>query len=280
MPERKTLKEFRHELNLSLDRHVVVEGYSDRNFYSAWLDAHDALDGISVQVVGTIEIGNSLLEELNLPDAERSRVIALASVSQEYSRNLLCIADRDTGNDVNRFNYDSLLWTDYPALESYILHPKLFRIAHRMCFQGRLKDSESLLAELSSALFKLWQVRLKNPHLPSPNYKRGVKSGGGLDGFDPFAATTSAGGVDASALNEEPPADARVYAYGHDVAALLFAAYSNKIKNSLKIPSVEVLEKMMCSVVVSSPELATESLFRRLYGWATRDADGASDDRN
>lgn len=270
MIERKTLKEFRHELNLSADRHVIVEGHSDRSFYTAWLDAHDCLDGVSVQAVGSIEVENDLLRELGLPDAERSRVIALAGENEGYHKKLLCIADRDTGVGVNRFQYRTLAWTDYPALESYVMHPKLFRVAHQACLQGRIKGAEALYKELSVALQVLWRVRAERPYLEEPNYKKGVKSGGGLMGFDVYAAIGESSEEGCNDIGETAVEDVRKYAYGHDIASLLFAAYTSEMKNKLNFSSESSLERSLRASVLSMPELANEGLFVRLREWVRK----------
>lgn len=269
MNERKTLAEFRHELNLSLDKHLVVEGYSDSSFYTAWLDAHDSLDGVSVQVVGTIEVKNELVRKLGLPDAERSRVIALSGEVQEFHEKVLCVADRDTGIGVDEFQFKTLAWTDYPAIESYVMHPKLFRIAHRICLQAKIKEATELHEELTSALLKLWRVRVKHPHLEAPNYKKGVKNGAGLGGFDVVAAVGFDDKISGGDMSEESSCDVREISYGHDIAGLLFAAYATQIKTKLQYSGVDSLERSLRASILSTAELASERLFIRLKNWAS-----------
>lgn len=274
MNERKTLREFRHELNLSRDKHLIVEGYTDRNFYTAWLDSQDSLDGISVQVVGAIEVDNGLVSELGLPDAERSRVIALASETQDFREKVLCVADRDTGVGVEEFRYLTLVWTDFPALESYVMHPKLFRIAHRICLQGRIKNASTLHAELSEALLKLWRVRIGHPNLKMPNYKKGLKNGVGLEEFNVFAAVDAEAPVAVDSSKAEDLGDIRRVAYGHDISGLLFAAYAGQIKNTLHLASKEALERSLCAAIVNAPEMAEEHLFVRMRSWASGECSG------
>lgn len=273
MNERKSLKEFRHELNLSQDKHVVVEGHSDRRFYSAWLDAHDFLDGVSVHAVDTLQVEDDLVRELELPGGARGRVIALARETQDRHDRVLCVADRDTGHDVDEFRYRTLIWTDYPALESYVMHPKLFRMAHQLCLQGTVNDSEKLYRDLAIALGRIWQTRLLNPHLEAPNYKKGIKGGVGLAEFDVCKAVRPGTKIERGGGEVELPSDVRAYSYGHDIAHLLFAAYAPQLKNKLHFGSEKALEVALLGTMLNSNLLASEKLFVQLETWARAGAD-------
>lgn len=269
MRERKTLKEFRHELNLSRDRHLIVEGNSDRVFYTAWLEAHGCSMGVAVQVVGAIEVDEGSVRSLGLPDAERSRVIALAEASEGYSEKLLCIVDRDTGVGTDRFQYASLAWTDFPALESYVMHPKIFRLVHALFLQGKVGEVELLYQELATALYSLWRIRKQFPSMPAPNYKKGLKAGCGLAGFDAAAAVDKSFTPSEHQSESELPHDIRPFAYGHDIAKLLFAAHAGMLKNKLQFPSESALERAFCGLFIGAQEISVEPLFVRLRQWAT-----------
>lgn len=267
--KRKLLRELQLELRLSGDKHMFVEGHSDKRFFEAWLENQGIASRVAVQVVGSIDISSFDLEAVGLPDAERSRAMFLASRNRDLEGVLLCVADRDTGTKVDEYEFGTLAWTDYPALESYIMRPSIFRAMHKVILDERIDLANVLHAQLSIALRRLWLLRCEVPNLPSPNYKKGMIEKGAISSFDPGAASGRT--VKSTEVGTEvwPEEDACQFAYGHDIAGLLFGAYSGILKNTLGFSSPEALERAMRASMVGSEELENEPLFIRVKEWAT-----------
>lgn len=110
---------------------------------------------------------------------------------------------------------------------------------------------------------------MKHPHLEAPNYKKGVKNGAGLGGFDVVAAVGFDNKVSGGDMSEESSRDVREISYGHDIAGLLFAAYATQIKTKLQYSGVDSLERSLRASILSTAELASERLFIRLKNWAS-----------
>lgn len=173
---RQRLNEYFLEIKLTNRKHIVVEGRTDQRFFRVWLDGlRDIEAQVAVTAVESLEVPTADLFAIGLADSNRSRVIVVAAKASESGANLRCIADRDCGHDVVNHIYDTLLWTDYPAIESYAVEARTLDIANQLSFGGHLPSADQLLGPLSFALSELFAVRCHHQHLPKPNHKSGLK---------------------------------------------------------------------------------------------------------
>lgn len=269
MPKRKLLREFAHEIIQSKYLMVAVEGYSDKHFYESWASSRDLGSRLAAVCIDSLEVSPELLHRLGLTDSNRSRVLAVCAELSSNSDRFRGIVDRDTGQDLDRELPDCLLVTDYPAIESYALGTKVFETLNKIVLHENFGGSEDLLKDLTVALRDLWEIRLQNPNLEQPNYKSGMKGAGGIGEFDSRAATgireivlPSDDGVESEVVE-----DIRHYAYGHDIAALIFSADQNYFKNRRKFSGPESLEASFMAAIAMSSHLDDELLFRSLADW-------------
>lgn len=256
------------ESRLTKHRQIIVEGSSDRRFITAWAKGLGINEIIVVTAVGDIDVDSKDLFELGLNDGNRARVIALAKNSHAASIDIKCIADRDCGHNVEDHSYPTLLWTDYPALESYVVEEDVLDQANLLNFGGQLSNGATLLSELSFALGELYAIRTHHEHLPGPKYKAGLKNGRKLSSFDVTAAVQP--DVASLCANYPRPGSARApktYAYGHDVSELLMAAYGSTLRNKAGLATREALEGVLMSALQVVGLYKSERLFISLEKW-------------
>lgn len=270
-PPRQTTQEFVREVARTGDRYVVVEGRADVGFYSLWLRRQIAsVTGAHVPhivSVDSIQVDPGLLFDLRLPDSNRSRVLALAA--DQTAENLWFLADRDCDHGMEVVSAQNLLWTDFPALESYALTAGVLDCVNLLFLGGRLPDGAAVVEEVVPILRQLYTIRLYNPNLPEPNLDRAFY------GKDPVRFDIEKA-VPPELRPEVPKyeipafADPRSVAYGHDVAAVLMHRFANVIGNQAKISRVDVLEKALRSCLVNDPDLHKQSMFSRLLELSTQ----------
>lgn len=268
------LEELFLETSLTSNRHIVVEGPSDARFLRAW--AQDIAGGqyVVVTSVETLNIAPDGPISLGLNDGNRARVVFVAREAQEKSADLRCVADRDCGHQVEKHTYDTLEWTDYPALESYAVQAAVLDRANLLSFREKLPEAAELLPSLAFALRELFTVRMHNEHLEKPKYSAGLKSNDrSLSSFDVAAAVRGKISDDVSSY-ERPSEnqDPRSYAYGHDIAELLLAVYGNTLKNQVGLGGREAIEDALRGAVQVVGTYGDEAMFRSLAAWVAQES--------
>ena len=273
-----TLDEVATQIDLEGIKIVYVEGDTDQRFYTTWAIKRlnvtktelGRLNKILIQSVSDVDT-TTLPDDDNLNSgSNRTKVIRLAKEAHSRNINIRCIADRDVGHDCETLNYPTLLWTDYPALESYAITPQILDSLNSLHLNNSLPESEELIPQLSFALRELFAVRQANKHLPQPKYKKGLEKNSTLDTFD-VSKTVLHETICSIPANRRPSKsdDPRTYSYGHDIAELLMAAYPGKIKNRKNgaIKDVAGLENAMRNCILMYCD--NEGLFVSLHAWFT-----------
>lgn len=273
-----TLDEVATQIDLEGIKIVYVEGETDQRFYTAW-----AIRRLKVTELELIKLHKILIQSVNNVDtttlsdddnlnsnSNRTNVIRLAKEAHSKNINIRCIADRDVGHDCVNFNYPTLLWTDFPAIESYAVTPQILDSLNLLHLSRSLPDSRELIPQLSFALRKLFAVRKTNNHLPRPKYKKGLEKNSSSYTFDVTKTVSHeiCHSIPANLLPSDLD-DPRTHSYGHDIAELLMAAYSSKIKNRKDgaIKDVVALENAMRNCILMYCD--NEPLFTSLYAWLT-----------
>lgn len=274
-PPRQRLDEFFLEITLTGRKHIVVEGRADQLFIRAWLDDHsDAKWRVPVTTVDSLEVKVADVFNFGLTEGNRSRVIVVAAIAKERKVNLRCIADRDCGHDVEKYSFDTLVWTDFPAVESYVVEPKALEKANLLSFGGFLPPASELLEQLSFALSELFAVRCRHQYLQTPNYKAGLKGRRAtLDKFDVVPAVPAEIRHKVPGYKRPSASDPREYAYGHDIGELLLAAYANELQNKAGLMGLKAVEAALRSAIQAAGTFVQEPLFVELARWIEADSD-------
>jgi hypothetical protein len=259
------------EIQLTSIKHIVVEGVTDQRFIQAWI-SHSIEDAtVTVTPIDSIEVDDQDVITLGLNLGNRSRVISLAQKASliEGEVNITCVADRDTGSDIDNHNYPNLVWTDYPALESYCLEPETLHIANLLSFAEQLPDGAALLSALSEPLRELFAVRLANAHLPSPNYSAALGPSRSLSAFKVELALAPHVRPLVASYPRPQDDDPRRFGYGHDIAQLLMAAFGGVLRNKAHLGDVGAVESALKSAMLAHGTFQEESMFTHLRAWMT-----------
>ncbi|ROR55971.1 hypothetical protein EDD41_3263 [Luteococcus japonicus] len=262
----QTVGEYLREVSLSRRKHVVVEGSSDRRTWEVWADRHALGNQLTFHEVAELHVPYELLVSNSLGAGRRAEVLGVALEATAQGIDMKCIADRDTGELVHELTLPVLLWTDYPALESYSFCPKVIDAANRLNFRERLPKGEAVVALLSGPMAELFARRCENVNLRNPNFARGVTSV--ANGFS-FDATVATGVtlIDSTRVDSLLcGSDARGWAHGHDISALIFFAFQGEFSGS-GTSGVKGVEAALVAAMHSSGELDESPLARRLAGW-------------
>lgn len=265
---RQTIEEFRLEVQLTAAKYLVVEGPSDARFFTAWLKQHFESVAVHVLPVEGIEIPDEEIQTSGMNVGNRSRVVLLARELHDEADTVRCLADRDCGEHLDEHDYATLLWTDFPALESYTVSKSVLEHANLISFGARLPEAEELLSGLAFALRELFAVRVHHPHLPRPKYSAGMgKQPNPLSAFDVSKVLTPAVAKSSQSYQRSEASDPRHYSYGHDISELLLAAFANVLKNSCGISRREAVEAALLGALLAVAELEQEPLFAGLIEW-------------
>ena len=137
-------------------RDIYVEGSRDVNFFR-WFLGQTNGQGIVVYEISTVEIPVHLIDQYNLANNNRGRVIALAflvaSRLGEESLQITCIADRDFDLVLNRqHNCGLLLFTDYTCIEMYSFNETCMGKFLEICIGGFCHPPNYVLQQLSLPL--------------------------------------------------------------------------------------------------------------------------------
>ncbi len=267
-PLRQRLNEYFLEIQLTKKKHIVVEGRTDQRFFRAWLDdiGGSAVE-VAVTCVESLDVPVGEILSLGLTEGQRGRVVVVGAKSSNEGVDIRCVADRDCGTDVNDHEYTNLVWTDYPAIESYVVERGALDKANLLSFGGVLPDGDELLEGLSFALGELFAVRRRHPSLSRPNYKAGLPKRSKLHDFDVKRAVDVSLRPLVDGYERPSDSDPRHYAYGHDVGELLLAAYGNEIQNKAGLRTLMAVEGALRSAIHASRVFACEPMFVALKRW-------------
>ncbi|WP_157580520.1 hypothetical protein [Plantibacter sp. Leaf314] len=264
---RQKLAELFLEAALTSRPHLIVEGPDDERFFRAWAAAVGA-DFLTVSSVEDIDIDTDTVLSIGLADGNRGRVVATAKSASDEDVPVICVADRDCGHHVEEHSYETLLWTDFPAIESYAVDEATLDRANDLSLLGKLPKAETLLPPLTFALREIFAVRTQNEHLQGVKHAAGLPKGSSdLSAFDVSRAIDQrlVGELEGYPRSEDP--DPRTFAYGHDIADLLLSAFGNAIKNQAGLTHRRALEGALRSAIQVVGTYRSEPMFTRLEHW-------------
>lgn len=268
---RQLLSEFVQEVRLTGSKYLVVEGPDDRRFLLQWIEQQDALRARRPHVVAVdsldIDAGELLVVGLN--EGARSRVIFVAMLADAETLDVVCIADRDCGQDLELFEGPTLYWTDYPAIESYGFEATVLDALNRLFLGERLPRGVELVETMSPMLRATFSVRVHHPDLTDPDFPKAITRSRGVVAFNLGPALEPAVRALMSDYDElDVAGDPREHVYGHDLCALLFALYPNELKNQAHVRDAEALEDQLRAAMLIAGDLTSAPLFARLRDWA------------
>lgn len=160
---RRTLPELkaRYTLEPSL-KDIYVEGVSDRAVVT-WFASAIGQKDVQAYDISVVNISKEWLRGLDLPDNNRSRVLALSLFLVDIlgeARRAFCIADKDfeavTGTIVHN---SALIYTDFACMESYWLCEECFAKAFILVLYKREEESNFWLTQLASLVEKIYVIR-------------------------------------------------------------------------------------------------------------------------
>jgi hypothetical protein len=249
--ERKTIEELIALYELEPDiRDIYVEGYSDKTVVEWFLKTKE-IKNVAVYDIGTVNVPFDLIQDSDLEDNNRGRVITLALVLQKEITgdpfNLVaCIADKDFDELLGiKHDCSILLFTDYAAMEIYLLNERVVDKFLNLVITGFPQDAHTIFDNIIPALEEIFLIRLANQilkfgiglipiekccaiALKGFNFdfdefiKRYLNKGGKYAEKDIFIRTVNA-------YRRNGRSDPRLRIHGHDFTYLL-NKYINKIK--------------------------------------------------
>lgn len=268
---RQPMRELFREVNLSGQRIVVTEGETDRRFFQSWAASLSISKKSKFVSVDWIDVPTSELVASGLNEGNRSRVIYLAARAADEDVDIRCVADRDCGHGVAEWSSRCLMWTDFPAIESYGFDVDTFTKLNLLSLNGAIKqDMDRLIADMSFVLRELFAVRKQHVHLPAPRYDRALRKGVLITDFDVSKAVGQSIDTSESFCPRSSDLDPRSFAYGHDISGVLMAAFSPEIKNKAHVRDVEALEACLRTAIQVSNTYLCSPLFVRLSRWLER----------
>lgn len=281
---RLTVRELRREENLTGRCCIVVEGASDLSFMKGWLIKKGLSHVAFPENISSIEIDDSHVSDLGLIIGNRGRVIALAKILENAGeRRIKCVADRDLGDGLEQFNFSTLLWTDYPAVESYGACEKVINYVNAVHCKEVLPVGESFFAALWNVLTLLFRERMaRGPGAPNPKWEAAASTGDlrsfSLErAFPGYECATSAGVGGTISLCGSGSPEYRPTVYGHDLGQVIFNTYKAKIKNTAKIARLEDFEARIRESILALDICDSENLFVSLAGWVEDVSPGVQD---
>jgi len=267
---RLRVSELLREAELTGDKYLIVEGPTDRIFYGRWIAKLPGTGTPSVKVVSvdTIDVPSDDLHMAGLSDGNRSRVMLLSTYVDRSKTDVICIADRDCGHNTASYISDAMLWTDFPALESYAFDADVLDWLNAMILGGLLPAAASMMTSLTGVFLDLFTVRLHNEDLPAPNIARGFPSSKDPSAFD-VAKTVHSSLSAAVPLYARPSfSDPREVVYGHDIAEVMMCVFGNVIKNKSAISGTLSLERVLRAGLLSDGSLHKTPMFQTLAIWS------------
>jgi hypothetical protein len=276
----------RYELEPDL-RDIYVEGTTDKDLIE-WFLKQKGQQDFAIYVIDTVDIPAERLNELELNNNRRDRVIALALDIQrqlsEIPSHLTCIADKDF-DWLFQKNYecDILLFTDYSSLEMYLFNEKVLDKFMTLALGLSNPPVNEILDNLSKVLEELFLIRATNEALNLKMTWLKEKDLGNCCSLKGTAIEFQTESFIAKYLNKNNQynsqlifvtkvqelkrnsiTERRCKIRGHDFIALLCWHIKNKIAKNRKIfhdPKNVAVNLLLC---VEAEELAKEHLFQRL----------------
>lgn len=258
---RITASELIRETIFTNSKIIIVEGQTDKSTYSYWLrrqaKANQQIDVENIHFVQAEWISELDSEEEDFQFSKRTRdtyvndskarcrgkVVAAARVASELDQNNVCgIVDQDLGvGDLP----PNVFYTDYPALESYALHPEVLDDLNERFFKEELPPGNEIVPQMADILAQLFVIRRLNPGMKYERLRiaQGFEdeksaSSSGVQKIRNFSLLLAVGEDDWEIPDDDSVVSAgqdyRYYAYGHDVAQVLFYGFSD-IFNKLRI---------------------------------------------
>lgn len=258
------------EARLTNRRVLVVEGPSDARFFKAWLTTKSKAirEQPLVVVTDEIDIPMEILVGLGLNDGARSRVIAAAVSASASNANARCVADLDCGEGDSDLDSPHLVWTDYPALESYVLRSEVLDHANMMHFEERLPPGSLVVEAIAPCLALLYAVRANYPDSEHPTPSKGFGTTGVAGSFAIERTVHISRRADVSGITPTSYERPQEVAYGHDIAELMFALWANVLRNRVQVASPESLERILLNSMLAEGSFEDELLFRTILEWA------------
>lgn len=266
-PPRWDINEFLLKNSLLEIKNIIVEGATDKRFFKVWLENEGLNQLTAIYEVDEFDIPAEKLHENNLNDGRRSRVILFARISDQEGDYVRAIADRDTGVGVDQHRYAPLLWTDFPAIESYWFDARVLDRANVLFFKEQLPSGENLVHQLSVILREIFLYRLANPNMPTPNYSKIFDKQEDLQKFNVSRSVhvNNKGRIVGDDVAKS--GDPRTFTYGHDLAGIIFEAYKNRLKNRLNCRSAGEFEEKLFAAAHTIGAYKEEPLFVNLLNW-------------
>lgn len=265
---KESLNEFIQGVSSSKGRFIVVEGPQDKRFYEEWC-AKNNINNITIREVHNISVRSIRHDCLSLRSG-RTQVISvsmgLSNAHKSKSMRLeadslkdkiLCIADRDLGAGVIEFEdlqREFLVYTDFPALESYFLTVSNIEYFLKDYLSSSFKgDIISELEEIFKELFIFWNLRSLPGH---PNQSFKYKNLKGRRNEEKNKDKVNSWIEEFQRIGSD--VDKRSFCYGHDISALIYDRYTH-IQNCFA--SWKKFEDALLEQALSDDSLKNEKLF-------------------
>lgn len=147
-------------------RDIFVEGSHHVHFFSWFLNKAKIKAPILYEI-SAVEVPSDILAKYNLPNNNRSKVIALAFEIEtklgENCKQVVCIADRDFDLVFNKqFSCTLLLFTDYTDCEMYSFNDNCLNKFLSLYIFRFTYSAKHILDSISRPLQELYLVRLAN----------------------------------------------------------------------------------------------------------------------
>lgn len=146
---------------------IFVEGNRDYSFYNYFIKEIGGKN-IGIYVIDTIELNEEDLNDLSLSIKKnnKNKVIALSHLldkSMPDLDNVRCIVDSDFDLILKKkYNYRTLLLTDYTSLELYLFNKKVLRKFFDLAIGGTQFSISSIIFQFSEILSEIFLIRLAN----------------------------------------------------------------------------------------------------------------------
>ena len=271
---RRRVDELAVEATLGRYQILVVEGPSDARHLQHWIDELE----LPITIVAVSEL--DLDGEHGTTWGAREQVI-LVSQQHPMGENVRCLVDRDT--EVSVAGPPSLLLTDFPALESYVLTRGvvlrlLLMLRHldndetdpekrKRATEKALEDFVEVLSRYLIPLFHLRKMHLEaRSERPFPTELKRFRRGDGA-GIDAKKIARQVGIKSAipDLSSVRTLEELRPYAYGHDISRAVYAI-EPRIRQRHGIQNAEDLEEVLLSMT-RSEDLVEFELFQELIRW-------------
>lgn len=270
---RLNVDDIRREVSLTRSKYLIVEGNADRRFFTEWVRTigvrwMPSYSEPHIICIGDIDVPDGVLIREGVALGNRGRILCLSNELNDFANKLRCVVDVDCGEHRDEFSSPVLMWTDFPALESYAFNPHVLDTLNRNMLSERLPEGDMLISLLREALRDLYVVRHQNPSLARPLVSKGViKRDGDYAGFDVRKTVPPNVAVKVGEYDSPAYSDVREVVYGHDLAALLMAVFGNLIKNQCGLRDEEALENGLRMAILVEGSFARMPLFSGLADW-------------